>query len=151
MNPAVIVLVDFLTENLLCLPDIRHILSDTGANKPILEPLIRTFNFSFRLRRECIDDFDIAIVQYLFPLWICFIGQKVVFPSERVSALDKSKDGMRIHIIGKGDSVFQHERFQRKNVRPGCFSFEQLGIKNKTAEIVKRSDEMPLFTGLGRP
>jgi hypothetical protein len=62
MNPAVIVLEDFLTENLLGLSNIRNILSDAGANQPVLEPLIRSFYFSLCLRGKCVDDFYIAII-----------------------------------------------------------------------------------------
>ena len=94
MNPAVIVPVDFLAENLPGLSDIRNILSDTGTNKPVLEPLIRSFDFSFRLRGKRVDDFDIAIIEYLLPLRICFIRQDVVLSPKRVSVLDKSKDRM---------------------------------------------------------
>ena len=50
MYATVIVPVDFLGEYLLGISDIRDVLSDTGSDQPVLEPLIRAFNFAFSLR-----------------------------------------------------------------------------------------------------
>jgi hypothetical protein len=61
VDTAVIVLVDFLAKDLLCLSDIRYILSYTGANQSVLNPLIRAFYFTLGLSRQGIGNLDIAI------------------------------------------------------------------------------------------
>jgi len=48
---------------------------------------------------------DIAVLQDLFPLRDGLIGEEVVLIPEGVSSPDKSKDGVRIDIIGEREPM----------------------------------------------
>jgi hypothetical protein len=74
VNLAVVISVDFLSENLLGRLDLGDIFSDTGSNQSVLEPAIRSFDLTFGLGREGITDLHIAILQDLFPLRVGLIG-----------------------------------------------------------------------------
>jgi hypothetical protein len=50
-------------------------------------------------------DLHIAVLQHLFPLRRSLIGEEVVLIPEGVSSADKSKDGVRIDIIGEREAM----------------------------------------------
>ena len=62
MNLAVVISVEFLSEDLLGRFDLSDIFSDTGSNQMVLEPTIRSFDLAFGLRREGMNDLDIALL-----------------------------------------------------------------------------------------
>ena len=92
MNLVKVISMEFLMENSLRLFDIASIFPYTGSNNAVLEPPIGSFGFSFGLRREGVSDFNIAVLQDLFPLRGGFIGQKIVFSPDGVSSLDKAEN-----------------------------------------------------------
>ncbi len=118
MNPAVVISMDFLSQNLLGRFDVGDIFSDTGSNQMVLEPTIRPFDFAFGLGRKSMCDFDIAVLQDLFPLRGGLIGQKVVFSPDGVSSLDKSEDGMRIDIVGERKAIAKDDGLEGLDVSP---------------------------------
>jgi hypothetical protein len=114
----VIVSVNFIPKDLLGWFDVSDIFSDTGSNQMVLEPSIGSFHLSFRLRRQGITDLHIAILQDLFPLRGGFIGQQMVVSPDRISPLDKSKDRVRIDIIGVRKSIPKDDSLQGQNMGP---------------------------------
>jgi hypothetical protein len=74
VNLAVVIVMDFLSKDLLGRLDIRDVFSDTGANQMVLEPMIRPFDFAFGLWGKGMGDFDVAVLQDLFPLRSGLIG-----------------------------------------------------------------------------
>ena len=50
MNPAVIVVVNFMGQNRLALADIGDVVAYAGADKVVLEPSIGALDFSLGLR-----------------------------------------------------------------------------------------------------
>ena len=61
VDTAVIVLVDFLAKDVLGLSDIGYIISYTGANQSVMNPLVRALYFTLGLSRQGIGNLDIAI------------------------------------------------------------------------------------------
>ena len=105
VNLAIIITMNFLVKDFLGMLDFGHIFSDTGSNQVVLEPTIGSFDLAFGLRREGMDDLDIALLQHLFPLGSRLIGLKVVLIPERVSSPDKAKDRVGIDIISERKSM----------------------------------------------
>jgi hypothetical protein len=128
VNLAVVISMDFFSQDLLGRFDIGDIFSDTGSNQMVLEPPVRSFDLSLRLGRERMGDFDIAVSQDLFPLRGGLIGQKVVFSPDGISSLDKSKDGMRIDIIGERKAITKEDGLECLDVSPSSFFFNESGI-----------------------
>jgi hypothetical protein len=92
MDLLVVISVEFMVKNPLGLFDFSDILSDTRSDEPVLEPVIRPFNFASGLGGEGVNHFYIAILQDLLPLGGGFVGQEMVFIPERISTADKSED-----------------------------------------------------------
>jgi len=151
VNLSVVISMDFLPKNLLGRVDVGDIFSDTDSDQAVLEPAIGTFHFPFGLRRQGIGDFDITIIQDLFPLRSGLIGQKEVLSPEGVPPLDKSEDGMGVDIIRVRKSVSKDDGLQSEDMSPGGFLFDQSGIKDQPAVIIQGSNEVPLFLGCGCP
>ena len=105
MKLLVIISVEFKIKNSLSLFDLFDVFSDTGADQSVLEPAIGSFDFASGLRREGVNDLDVAILKDLLPLRGGLIGQKVVLIPEVVSSPDESKDGVRIDIIGEREPM----------------------------------------------
>ena len=59
--------------------DISYILSHTGPNDSVLKPPIGPFYLTLGLGRQGIRHLNIAVIHYLFPLWISLIRQEMVF------------------------------------------------------------------------
>ena len=127
---------EFLVENFLGLMDFGEILADTGSNQPVLQPAVGSFNFSFGLGGEGIGYFDLAVVEDLFPLRVGFVGEKVMVSPEGVSSLDEAEDGVRVHVVGVGQSVAEKGRLEGLDMSPAGFFFEQDGIKDESAVII---------------
>jgi hypothetical protein len=142
---------DLLSQNLLGRFNIGDIFSDTGSNQMVLEPTIRSFNLAFGLGGKSISDFDIAVLQDLFPLRGSLIGQKVVFSPNGISSLDKSEDGMRIDIVGERKAIAKDDGLESLDVGPAGFFVDQSGIKDEPAVIIQRGDEIPFLFGGGCP
>jgi hypothetical protein len=100
-----VISVEFKIKNPLSLFNLFDVFSDTGSDQPVLEPTVGSFDFASGLGREGVNDLDVAILEDLFPLRGGFIGQEVVFIPEGVSSPDKSKDGVRIDIVGIRESI----------------------------------------------
>ena len=118
MNLEVVIVMDLLSKDLLGRLNMGDVFSDTGSNQVVLEPTIRSFDLALGLGRKSMGDFDIAVLQDLFPLRGGLIGQKVVFSPEGVSSLNKSEDGMRIDIIGERKAVAKDEGLEGLNMSP---------------------------------
>jgi hypothetical protein len=114
----VIISVEFKIKNPLGLFDLFDVFSDTGADESVLEPAIGSFDFASGLRREGVNDLDIAILKDLFPLRGGLISQEVVFIPEGVSSPDKSKDGVRIDIIGVRESISEDDGLEGQDMGP---------------------------------
>ncbi len=50
MNLAVVISMEFLVKELLGVLDFGHVFADTGSDQPILEPTVRSFDFTSGLR-----------------------------------------------------------------------------------------------------
>jgi len=74
VNLAVVISVDLLSKDLLGRFDLGDIFTDTGSNQSVLEPTVRSFDLAFGLGRKGVSDFDIAVLQDLFPLRGGLIG-----------------------------------------------------------------------------
>jgi len=151
VNLAVVVSMDFLAKNLLGGLNIGDIFSDTGSDQMVLEPTVRPFDLTFRLGRKRVDDFDVAVLQDLFPLRGGLIGQKVVFSPEGISSLDKTEDGMRIDIVGEREAVAKDDVLESLDMSPTGFFLDQGSIKEEPTMIIEGGDEIPFLLGGGRP
>jgi len=151
VNLSVVISMDFLSKDLLGGFDVGDIFSDTGSDQPVLEPSIRAFHFPFGLWREGIGDFHITILQHLLPLRSGLIGQEVVFPPEGIPPLDKSKDGMGVHIVAVGESVSKDDGLEGLDVGPTGLFLDEGCIKDEPAMIIEGSDEIPFLLGCRCP
>ena len=151
MNLAVVISMEFLSKNLLGLFDFGDIFSDTGSDQVVLEPTIRSFDLAFGLGRKSMSDFDIAVLQDLFPLRGGLIGQKVVFSPEGVSSLDKSEDGVRIDIVGEREAIAKDDGLEGQDMGPTGLFLDQNGIEDESTIIIQGSDEIPFLLGGGCP
>jgi len=151
VNLAVVVSMDFLAKNLLGRFNIGDIFSDTGSNQMVLEPTVRPFDLAFSLGRKSMSDFDIAVLQHLFPLRGGLVGQEVVFSPDGVSSLDKPEDGMRIDVVGEREAIAKEEGLERLNVSPAGFLFDQGSIEEEPTMIIEGGDEIPFLLGSGCP
>jgi len=151
VNLLVIISVEFVGKNPLGLFDFGDILSDTGSDKSILEPTIRSFNLASGLRRKGVNDLYIAILQDLLPLRDGLICEEVVFIPEGVSSPDEAKDGMRIDIVGVRESITEDDRLEGQDMGPAGFFLDQNGIEHESAIIIQRSDQIPFLLRGGGP
>lgn len=151
MDLLVVIPVEFVVKNPLGLFDFGDILSDTGSDETILEPTIGAFNFTSGLRRKGVNDVDVAILQDLFPLRGGLVGEEVVFIPEGVSPPDKSKDRVRIDIVGIRESVTEDDGLEGQDMGPAGFCLKQDGIEHESAIIIQRSDEVPFLPRGGCP
>jgi hypothetical protein len=131
--------------------DVGNIFSDTDSDESVLEPTVRAFHLSFGLWRQGISDFDIAILEDLFPLRGGFIGHEVVLIPEGVSPPDKSEDGVGVDIVAVRESILKNDGLEGQDMSPGGFLFDQSGIKDQAAIIIQGSNEVPFFLGRWSP
>jgi len=124
VNLLVIIPVEFKIKDPLSLFDLFDVFSDTGADESVLEPAIGSFDFASGLRREGMNDLDIAILKNLFPLRGGLIGQEVVFIPEGVSPPNKSKDGVRIDIVGVRKSISKDDGLEGQDMGPAGFCLD---------------------------
>jgi hypothetical protein len=103
------------------------------------------------LRGEGIGDFHIAILQNLLPLRRGFIGQEVVFSPKGIPSLDKTEDGMGVHIVGVWESIAKDNSLKSQDMGPASLCSDQSRIKDEAAIIIQGGDEVPLFLGGGCP
>ena len=68
-----------------------------------------------------------------------------MFIPEGVSSPDKSKDRVRIDIIGVRKPISKDHSLQGQDMGPTGFCLEQNGIEHKSAIIIQRSDEIPFL------
>jgi len=125
--------------------DVDDVFPNAGSDQSVLEPAIGSFDLASGLRRERVNDIDIAVFQNLFPLRGGFIGQKVVFSPDRVSSLDKSKDAVGVYIIGVRESISEDEALESHNMRPTGFCLDESSIKEEPAVIIQGGDEIPFL------
>ena len=151
MKLAAVIAAEFLIEDFLGLLDFGDILADTRSDQPVLQPAIRPFNLSFGLGGQGIGHFHLTVVEDLFPLGVGFIGGEVMVSPEGVPSLDEAEDGVRIHVVGVGQSVTKKDRLESLDMSPASFFFEQDGIKDESAVIIQGCDEIPFFLSGGGP
>jgi hypothetical protein len=151
VNLAVVISVDFLSQDLLGRLDLGDIFSDTGSNQTILEPTIGAFDLTLGLGRKGISDLDMAILQNLFPLRGGFVGEEMVTFPDRIPSLDKSEDRMRVHIVGIGESIAKEDGLEGLDMRPAGLFSDQDGIKDESAMIIEGSDQIPFLLSGGGP
>jgi len=125
VNLAVVISVEFLSEDLLGRFDLSNIFSDTGSDQMVLEPTIRSFHFTFGLRRQGISDFYVTILQNLFPLRGSLIREQGVFSPEGVLSLDEAKDRMGIDIVGVRESLAKDNGLKSRDMGPAGFCSDQ--------------------------
>jgi hypothetical protein len=97
------------------------------------------------------DDLDIAVLEDLFPLRGGFISQEVVLIPEGVSSPDKSEDGVRIDIVGVGESILKDDGLEGQDMGPAGFFVDQNGIEHESAIIIQGGDEIPFLFCSGCP
>lgn len=144
VNTAVIIIMDFLGEDLVSRCDRGDIFADTGTDEMVLEPAVGTFDFTFGLRGEGIDWLDATVDQDLSPLGIGFIGEAVMSGMEFVTAPDESKDRVAVDVVGVGVTIAQGQSLQGFYVSPDSFAFHEFGIEEIAGEVVERGDKVPL-------
>jgi hypothetical protein len=142
---------EFLFEDDLSLLDLGDILSDTGSDEVVLKPAIRSFNLASGLGRKGVNDLHIAILQNLLPLRGGFIGEEVMFVPEGISSPDKSKDRVRIDVVGVRESVLEDEGLEGQDMGPVRFFLDQNGIEHESAIIIYRSNQVPFLLRGGGP
>ena len=74
-----------------------------------------------------------------------------MFIPERVSTPYKSKDGMRIDIVGVRESILKDDGLEGQDMGPAGLRLEQNGVEHESAIIIQRSDEIPFFLRGGCP
>jgi len=74
-----------------------------------------------------------------------------VFSPVGVSSLDKSEDGMGVHIVGVRESIAKDNGLKSRDMGPGGFCSDQSSIKYETAIIIQGGDEIPFLLGGGSP
>jgi len=151
MDLLVVISVEFMVKNPLCLFDFGDILSDTGSDESVLEPTIRSFNFASGLGRKGVNDLHIAILQDLFPLRDGLIGEEVMFIPEGVSSPDKSEDRVRIDVVGIGESEVEDDGLEGQDMAPAGLCLNEDGIEHESAVIIQRSDQIPFLLRGGCP
>jgi len=148
---VVVISSEFVVEDPLSLFDIGDIFSDTGSDEVVLEPPVGSFDLTSGLGGEGMDDLYVAVLENLFPLRGGLIGQEVVLIPEGVSAPDKAEDGVRIDIVGVGESVAEHDRLEGPDMGPAGLFLDQDGIEHESAIIIQGSNEIPFLLGGGCP
>jgi hypothetical protein len=151
VNLMVVILVDFLPQDLLGWFDVGDIFSDTGSNQMVLEPTIGSFDFTSGLRGKGMDNLDVALLEHLFPLRSRFIRLKVVLIPKGISSPDKAKDRVGIDIIGERKAIAKDDRLEGLDMSPAGFFLDEGGIKDEPAMIIQRGDEIPFLLGGGCP
>lgn len=106
MDLAEVIALDFVAQEGSGLADVGGIGSYAGAHQVVLEPLIGALDLTLGLGREGVNDLNPAVGQDLFPLGVDLIGDLVVISPDGVAALDEAEDGVRVHVIGKRQSIF---------------------------------------------
>ena len=79
--------------------DIFDIFADAGANEVVLNPAIGALDFTFGLRSESIDRFNVTIVDNLFPLRIDVVGKLLKTMVSLIAAPDVTENGMAVSVI----------------------------------------------------
>lgn len=64
-----------------------------------------------------------------------------------IRVLDKTEDGMAVHIVAIGQSIFEKDSFKSLNMGVGSLRGYQASIENKPAAIVKGGNQPPLLLG----
>ena len=75
VNLSVVISMDLLPKDLLSRFDVGDVFSDTGSDQAVLEPTIRSFDFTSGLRGKGMDNLNITVCQDLLPLGGGFISQ----------------------------------------------------------------------------
>jgi hypothetical protein len=119
-----VISVEFMIKNPLSLFNLFDVFSDTGADESVLEPTIGSFDFAPGLGRKGVNNLDVAILQDLFPLRGGLIGEEVVFIPEGVSSPDKSKDRVRIDIVGVRESILEDDGLEGQDMGPAGLCLE---------------------------
>jgi hypothetical protein len=130
---------------------VLDILTGAGPHNAILKPPIRPLNLAFGLGGEGICHFYPEVLQYLFPLGVRFIGFYIVLSPYGVSLLNEAEYGMIVHVIGKRKAIPGAQRFQRANVTPARFLFQDIGIEQVSAIVINAGDEVQFVGNIGRP
>ena len=78
---------DLIAQYFPYLCDAPHVLPCAGPDNAILKPSVRSLDFSFCLGGKSIYHFDAKVLQYLFPLGVCFICLYIVFSPYRIPLL----------------------------------------------------------------
>jgi hypothetical protein len=147
----VVILMDFLPQDLLGRFDVGDIFTDAGSNQMVLEPTIGSFDLAFGLGRKGMGDFNITLFQDLFPLRSRLIGLEVVLIPKGISSPDKAKDRVGIDIIGERKAIAKDDGLEGLDVGPTGFFLDEGSIKDEPAVIIQRRDEIPFLLGGGGP
>jgi hypothetical protein len=147
----VVISVKFMSENPLGVFDFGDIFSDTGSDESVLEPTVRSFNLAPGLGRKGVNDLDVAVLEDLFPLRGCLIGEEVVLIPEGVSSPDKSEDGVRVDIVGVRETEAEDDGLEGQDMGPAGLFLDQDGVEHESAIIIQRSNEIPFLLGGGSP
>jgi hypothetical protein len=131
----VVVPVHFLVENSVGMFYIDNVLPCTGSNESVLEPAVGAFNFAFSLRREGINNLNIAVIEHLFPLRVCFVGEQMMPVMEFISSPNEPEDGMGINV-GQWQAIGQEDSFKSFNVNPNRLVVNELGVKHESGKVV---------------
>jgi hypothetical protein len=84
-----------------------------------------------------VDNFDLTVIENLFPLGIDIIGDFMVGTPEGVSLLYESKYGMRVNVISIGKTIGQDNSLQGRDMVPTGLRLNEVGKKHVSAVVVQ--------------
>ena len=83
------------------------------------------------------DNFHLTVIEDLFPLGTDIIGDFMVGSPEGISLLYESEYGVRINVIGIGESEGQDHVLQGRDVVPTGFRLDEVGKKQVPAVVIQ--------------
>lgn len=151
MDAFEVIGVDFPTEDVVTLSERGHVLAVTQADKVVLQPAVRPFDFAFGLWGEREDRFDPAFFDDLSPLRFGFVRELMVPVMKLIASADEPEDRIRVHVEAHGQAVFHENVTDSDDVRPGRIAFNQPRVEHEPAVVVNGGDQPPFSSGFGRP
>ena len=133
----VIITIYLSLKDLLCLIDGSDCLSGAGSYDSVLKPTIWPFYLSSGLRREGMNNFDLTVIENLFPLGIDIVGDFMMGAPEGISLLYESKYGMGVDVISIGETIRQNHILQGRDMVPAGLRLDEVVKKHFPAVVIQ--------------
>src|SRR5271157_14358 len=128
-----------------------HALPGAQPDDPVLKPAVRPLDFSFRCGGESIHHLYPAFVRDPFPLGVDLVSLQIVLLPYRISSFHEAEYRMAVDIVRQGKAVRKPDALQRYDMVPSPFVFDDRGIEEVTAVIIKAGDQVPPRIDVRRP